>query len=618
MLSKYKFLIAGIVLIPILMYASYCNNCIRSCISFTDMTPDDCINECSPYFNVDNRFNNWLNWWHTDDYSYLNSDKEICKNNYAPVPNLKTKPNTKNTLSKPPNIILFLLDDLDEVISPYWEAMPFAKELFKINGTHFSNAFASTPFCSPSRSSLLTGTYPHNNGLIGSFGSYASVDAFRKPLNINGTRKMLDNKCINNENRTIALLLQSYADYKTALFGKYINGFENDYWHKIPYVPPGWNKFDMCANNYQYAGNLYVMTEWDSQNKSLKYVYHGKEETEYLTDVISRKSIDFINTHRQNDSINPLFLYVALTAPHFPQAGAKRHNHMLKYWDSQFDKYVSSRPNYHNHSALQTKSNWIKSNGIERDDLLNMEINTWHRKEKINLHRLEFRKRMTTLYAIDELIQNVYNRIKELGELDNTVFVFTSDHAFNMGAFKLYHKMSPNDESSKIPLYLSGKGIKKAHVDSRLTTLHDLTTTFLSMAGLEKSDQMDGIDLTSDEQRKNILIQYGKMLGSNGEHYTGRLDRANEIKMVSAIAPEAFKKDVQPYIAVRNDKYLFVNYYNDHYFDEKSEYELYDVKADPYQLTNLYTNPSYSAIITDLKEKLLKLSKCSGSECSTI
>lgn len=609
---KSKLLLFSVFIIPILLfYMSYCNNCIRSCISFTDMTPYDCIDDCGVCSIVDNRFTNWLNWWHTDDYTYLDTDEKVCKNNYAPIPKLKKK----NSNVKP-NIVLFLLDDLDEVMSPYFDAMPFARELFKLNGTHFNNAYASTPFCSPSRASLLTGMYGHNNGLIGSYGSYASVDAFRKPLNINGERKTLDGACINNENRTIALLLQKYANYKTAIFGKYINGFENDWLHKIPYVPQGWDKFDICANNYQYAGNLYVMTNWDSQNKSLKYVYHGKHEKDYLTDVISQKAVNFIETHRQNNNLNPLFLYLALTAPHFPQAGAKRHNHMAKYWDSHFDKYIKSNPSYHNYESLQTKSNWIKSNSNKRDELLNMKINTWHSKKSINLHRLEFRKRMTTLYSIDEMIHNVYNKIQELDELNNTVFVLASDHGFNMGAFSLYHKMSPNDESSKIPLYLAGKNIKKNYVDSRMVLLHDLTPTFLNMAGFHQTKEMDGIDLMSNEFRNNILIEYGKMLAKKGEHYTGKLDRANEIKMVSSIAPNAFKQDVQPYIALKNNDYLFVNYYNNSYFDKESEYELYDVKQDPHQLKNVFFNSSYSHIVMNLKNKLNKLATCSNKkEC---
>ena len=120
--------IFAIMIVPLTLFMGYCNNCIKGCIVFTDMSADECINDCRFCENVDNRFNNWLNWWHTDDYSYKLSDDPKCTNNYAPPPVLETK-SDKSSFSKPPNIILFVLDDLDEMISPYFEAMTFSKEL---------------------------------------------------------------------------------------------------------------------------------------------------------------------------------------------------------------------------------------------------------------------------------------------------------------------------------------------------------------------------------------------------------------------------------------------------------------------------------------------------------
>lgn len=605
--------IFAIMIVPLTLFMGYCNNCIKGCIVFTDMSADECINDCRFCENVDNRFNNWLNWWHIDDYSYKLSDDPKCTNNYAPPPVLETK-SDKSSFSKPPNIILFVLDDLDEMISPYFEAMTFSKELFKLNGTHFENGYTSSSFCCPARCQIFTGMYGHNNGVISSFGSFASVNAFRKPLHLNGTRKMLNNKCVNNENRTISVLLKKYGNYKTAMFGKYLNGFENDWLHNIPYVPPGWDRFDICANNYQYIGNLYVMTNWDSQNKTLKYVFHGRDEKDYLTDVISQKSVDFIDTHRSKGESDPLFMYVAPTAPHFPQTYAKRHKDKLAYWDTQFNKYVESRPNYHNDESLKTKSSWIKKNSKERDGLLSAKTSTWHGKQQFNIHRMEFRKRMVTLYSVDEMIERVYNKIKELGELDNTVFVLTSDNGFNMGSHKLYHKMSPNDESVRVPFYMSGKGIKRGFTDSRLVLLNDLTPTFLSLAGFKQTEQMDGLDLTTDEYRNNILLEYGKGLSDKQEFYTGKLDRATEFKMIIAMAPEALAQDVQPYIAIRNKDYMFVNYYVNDYFDATSEYELYDMNIDPYQLKNVYGDANYSNVVLELKEKLSRLSQCSTKQ----
>ena len=612
MISKYMLFIAGALAFGAI-YFGYCNNCITSCVVFTDQLPSTCNYEgCRMCAYVDNRFKNWLNWWHTDDYSYKLTDDPVCKDNYADTPIITELPDGKSK----PNIILFVLDDLDEMISPYFEAMPFAQKLFQQNGTHFTNGFTSTSFCCPARCQIFTGMYGHNNGVISSYGSYSSVDAFRKPLYLNGTRQTNKlGQCINNEKRSVPLFLQKFGNYKTAIFGKYLNGFENDIFSNVNYVPEGWDQFDIGSNNYQYIGNMYVMTEWDSDKNNLKYKWHGTDEQDYLTDVISRRSVNFIDKHRLNGQTNPLFMYVAPTAPHFPQTAAKRHMHKLKYWDDRFEEIVASRPNYHSHESLKTKSRWISHNSELRDDILNITAKTCYGSINFNIHRLEFRKRMGTLYALDEMFEAVYNKIKELGELDNTIFGLVSDNGFNLGSHKLYHKMSANDESVRIPFYLSGLNFKKNVVDTRLVLLNDLAPTFLSLANFVVPDHMDGIDLTTDQSRRGILLEYGKLKA--GEEFTGNLNRAAEFKMIVNIAPKTLGYDVQPYIGIRTHDYLLVMHYNKTYDEVDTEYELYDMKTDPYQIVNVYSNDTYRDVATDLKVRLFKLAHCSNKkECS--
>src|SRR6478672_3876969 len=64
------------------------------------------------------------------------------------------------------NVVVILVDDLDDVVSPYWEAMPRARELFIDQGLRFSNSFAPSPVCCPARAAILTGMNPHNNGVF--------------------------------------------------------------------------------------------------------------------------------------------------------------------------------------------------------------------------------------------------------------------------------------------------------------------------------------------------------------------------------------------------------------------------------------------------------------------
>ena len=129
----------------------------------------------------------------------------------------------------PPNIVFILLDDLDELTMPYWDALPQTAALLRDRGIRFENAFAPTPICCPARSSILTGKYGHNTGVLTNGGDQGGWETFVR----NG-----------NEQRTLAVYLQQ-AGYQTALVGKYLNGIEN----APAYVPPGWSEWHALVDN---------------------------------------------------------------------------------------------------------------------------------------------------------------------------------------------------------------------------------------------------------------------------------------------------------------------------------------------------------------------------------
>ena len=65
-----------------------------------------------------------------------------------------------------PNVVVVLLDDLDTVLSPLWQALPKTTALLRTRGVTFTNAFAPTPSCCPARTSILTGELAHNHGVL--------------------------------------------------------------------------------------------------------------------------------------------------------------------------------------------------------------------------------------------------------------------------------------------------------------------------------------------------------------------------------------------------------------------------------------------------------------------
>jgi arylsulfatase A-like enzyme len=207
-----------------------------------------------------------------------------------------------------PNIVMILVDDLDEVITPYLEVMPNLKNLIVSRGVKFSNTFAPAPVCCPARAGILTGLYPHNNGVWTNFGTLGAWPAFKNPVNADGTSMNLD-----NEDRTIAVKLQK-AGYRTAIMGKYFN--QTDEAH----VAPGWNEWYVGHDTF-YGGYGYSLTEYrddmdpnpGDEVRTAKIVSYGFKESDYSTDVLTNKAVDFIERADHQDHV-PFFMYVTPTA----------------------------------------------------------------------------------------------------------------------------------------------------------------------------------------------------------------------------------------------------------------------------------------------------------------
>ena len=170
------------------------------------------------------------------------------------------------------------------------------------------------------------------------------------------------------------------------------------------------------------------------------------------------------------------------------------------------------------------------------------------------------------LLAVDEAIRSVTVALEETGRLENTLIAFTSDNGFLFGEHRYFGKKVPYDESVRVPLILrydaAGGGVSV--VDDRLALTIDITATALDAAGVGAPYPLEGRSLlpvlrgTSSPEREAILIEHYDVPGSNGY--------------------------VPTYCQVRTKTHAYIRY--DAASDPVTE-ELYDLVADPYQLSNL-------------------------------
>ncbi|MGW2480740.1 sulfatase family protein [Streptomyces sp. NPDC001571] len=447
-----------------------------------------------------------------------------------------------------PNIVFVLTDDLSWNLVQY---MPHVKELQK-DGTTFSNYYVTDSLCCPSRSSILTGEFPHNTGVFtnnGDDGGYAS-------FNRNGDEK----KCY-------APAMQK-AGYRTGFMGKYLNGYlpADKNGTSAPYVPPGWNTWDAAGNGYPEFN--YAL------NENGKVVHYGHDPKDYLTDVVAGKARSFIDSAATDKK--PFMLELATFAPHAPSTPAPR--------DARsFPGLKAPRtPAYNTPSTLTPK--WQSG------------LTPLSSEEQTSIDQ-KFAKRVRSVQAVDDMIAGVRSELESKGLARNTYIVFSSDNGFHMGEHRLRPgKQTAYDTDIKVPLVVAGPGVPAGHTVSQLAENIDLSPTFQDLSGAGAPTTADGRSLapllrgqSPTDWRQAVLIEH--------HHPVSKTDDPDAAPDNSGNPPT--------YEAIRTANALWVEYAD-------GEREYYDTTADPNELQNKAA--SLSAARRDaLHATLTAMQHCSGT-----
>src|SRR4051794_6063238 len=309
-----------------------------------------------------------------------------------------------------PNIVLIVLDDLDSTVVTQ---LPEYQDLVADRGATFANFFVTTPLCGPSRASLLRGQYAHNHGLLTNTVPSGGFLAFHR---------------LGREESTIATWLHD-AGYRTALFGKYLNGFPRDVGQR--YVPPGWDEwFGVTSKRSLYYGF--------TLNENGTTVSYGDAPADYETDVLAAKTADFVKRSTGGDT--PFFLYVAPLAPHAPATNAPRH-------DEEFTDVQFVRPPNYNEADIGDKPAWLRDVPLLTDDQVS----------QVDENQ---RKRLRSLLSVLELLTGLMDVLRTHDALENTYILITSDNGWFAGEHRLgVGKQAVYEESIRVPLVVLGPGV---------------------------------------------------------------------------------------------------------------------------------------------------------------
>jgi len=445
------------------------------------------------------------------------------------APAQKGEAEAPSSTTDQPNIVFVLTDDLDFASA---QKMPQIRSLLAEQGISFEEAFVSHSLCCPSRSTILTGLYDHNHNVLGN-----------KPPD-GGFKKFVSE---GHEENTIGVHLQD-AGYQTAFFGKYLNGYAaGDPTH----VPPGWD---------EWYGKLDEQKLYDYRiNENGEEVSYGDSTEDFFTDVLSGKATDFVR--RAASDSRPFFMYVAPTAPHGPATPAERHK-------GAFSDEEPPRPPSFDEEDVSDKPSQIQ----------NTERISEEEASKIDD---DYRQRLESTLAVDDMVGALVRELEEAGELDNTYIFFTSDNGFEQGEHRIKRgKNQAYEESVRVPLLVRGPGVPAGSKTGKLALNTDFAPTFADLAGAEFA--ADGRSLKP-------------LLGGSQDPSWRR-----SILLERVPTPRGYR-------AIRTETHKYVEYNN-------GEKELYDLRADPYELDNVYESADPS-LLEDLKAKLDALKDCSEGGC---
>ena len=259
------------------------------------------------------------------------------------------------------------------------------------------------------------------------------------------------------------------------------------------------------------------------------------------------KAVELIKQNRDK----PFFLGVGFVRPHVPfVAPRKDYTDFLPYSRMQLPPKL--------------KDDWadIPKAGINYKTSKNMKMDLRRQKKAVGGY-------YASVAFMDRMVGQVLNGLEEAGLEDNTIVIFTSDHGYHLGEHDFWAKVSLHDESAAVPLIIRMPG-KKPAVCHSLVELLDLYPTLSNLCGLEVPKHLQGKDIS-------------KMM----------TDPAKEVRSA------AFSVNGKGFL-LREQDWAYIAYGKNGQGDE----ELFDMKQDPKQFTNLAKDPKHAQIIARFQKQM--------------
>ena len=307
-------------------------------------------------------------------------------------------------------------------------------------------------------------------------------------------------------------------------------------------------------------------TEWSPKDKSSQ-TFTGVEastgDLEHADGMAADAAIEFLKQNKDK----PFFLGCGFVRPHVPLVAPS------KYFD-RYDRDTMVAPEVPKGDLEDVPKIIRNYKSIDRYGVTP------------ELHKGLLEAYYASISYMDEQVGRVLRALDELGLRENTIVIFSSDHGYLLGHHHKFQKQHLFEESTRVPFILSVPWMTKSHghASNKITELVDLYPTLAELAGLTPPANLQGQSLlpllknpTTKEWSKDLAFSISR---SGGE-------------------------------SIRTSKWRFTHWG----FGAKGE-ELYDLKNDPNEFTNLARDPNYSGRLNQLKARLKTKRKAAGYDAS--
>ncbi len=465
----------------------------------------------------------------------------------------------QDSIERKHNIIFIMADDhTTQAIGVYGSRLAELNPTPNIDalangGMRFDRVYCNNAICTPSRASILSGQYPQTNGVLDIPGSLSAERQFL-PLEM---RKQ---------------------GYQTAMIGK---------WHlkKEPAVfdyycvLPGQGKYH--NPEFRIRGNQ----PWP-ENIIQK---DGQHSSDAITDI----SLDWLKNKR--DKSKPFMLMHHFKAPHDMFENAKRYDSYLEDVDIPEPGNLHNQPEKgfgsvasRNFGAGVTKAHqsWELSKQLSIDqDLAEPDYGRQTYQEYLKRY-------LRCVKGVDDNVKRLVDYLKETGELDNTIIIYTGDQGLFLGEHDLIDKRWMYEEALRMPFIVyAPKLVRAGSNNGWIINNTDFAPTILELAGVEKTPEyMQGHSFVAALKGHPKPVEWRTYT-----YYRYWMHMAHSLR-------------VPAHFGIRSDRYKLIFFYGSDYREKIKQtpvaWEFYDLEKDPMEMNNLYNNPEYIEIIESMKVEL--------------